>query len=324
MLSARNRRISASLLLPLALFLFLAGCTDHDQAKQDLLQAVAKQEEVKSYKFSGSLELNADTSLLGQASPMTTALFAMIKESKIDYSGVSSLEASRMESDLKVTPKGADSVDMPVLIKDNKLFFHMPALNQQDEYMVLPVQFAGDAASDSPGGAERLKNTGRLTAAFNQQLLSGIDAKWLQPSKDPVTLSDGTTGKRITVEINSRNEQAFAEHWQKTVPGFIELLKTHGLASDAALAAWQSALQQIQFKAPTTIDLTIDSQGYVREQKWNLHFTSGASTNKNQLVWTQSLAEINQAPAFTRDTPEKQKSIDELLKLARPTSPAKP
>ncbi|MCR8634988.1 hypothetical protein [Paenibacillus radicis (ex Xue et al. 2023)] len=304
-------------LLSAALVLFVTGCTDYKQIKADLLQAVNKQEEIKNYRFTGSIELKADAALLGQANPFAAALFAILKDSKIEYTGISALEpTSQLETNLKVTPAGGSVIDIPVLIKDSKLFFHMPALNKDDEYMMLPIQAKQNPASSS-SNPEPLKNTGHLSAALNQQLLNGVDANWLQSTKEPVTLSDGTAAKRITLDINSKNEKAFADYWDQSLPGLLELLKTNGLASGASLDSWQSALKQMKFKAPTTIDMLIDNDGYIHEQKWSLSFTANGSTNDNRIIWTQSLTEINKNPAFTKDIPAKQKSLDELLKLTK-------
>jgi hypothetical protein len=322
LLAASKRKFTATVLLPAAFILFMSGCTDNKQLKQDLLQAVSKQQEIKTYKFNGSIELKADTSLFGQASPITSALFALIKDSKIDYKGISSLEPSRMESELKVTPAGASPIDIPVLIKDSKLYFHIPAINKDEEFMVLPVQAAKSPAPAS-GSGEPLQNTGRLTAAFDQQLLNEIDPNWLQTAKDPVILADGTTAKRITLDVNPKNEKTFSDYWDKLQPGFIELLKTNSLASGASLETWQAALKQIKIKAPTTVDMLIDNQGFIHEQKWNLSFTSGGSANINHMVWTQSLTEINQNPAFAQEIPAKTKSLDELLKLTQPAAAVK-
>ncbi|TDF96702.1 hypothetical protein [Paenibacillus piri] len=314
----RKHTARATVLISAALMLLVTGCTDNKQLKTDLLQAVHKQEEIKSYRFTGSIELKADASLLGQASPFAAALFAILKDSKIEYDGISAMEPSRLETTLKVTPSGGSAIDIPVLIKDSKLFFHMPALNKDDEYMMLPVQ-PKTPGTDS-GNTEPLKNTGRLSSAIQQQLLDGIDPNWLQPSKEPVTLADGTSAKQITLTITGKNEQALSENWDKSLPGLIELFKTNGLASGSSLDVWQAALKQIKFRAPTSVTILIDKDGYIHEQKWDVAFTSGASTNENHLVWKQSLTDINQNPAFTKDIPAKQKSLDELLKLTKPAS----
>jgi len=320
--AAHRKKITAwiSLLSAVAFILLLTGCTDYKQLKLDLLQAVSKQEDIKTYRFNGSVELKTGASLTGNTSPLATALFSMLKDSKIEYNGTGAPDQARMESDFKVPPPGGSEIDIPVLIKDNKLFFHIPALNKADEYMALTVQ---PAPSASANPSEPLKNTGRLSAALNRQLWSGIDPKWLHTAKEAVTLDDGTTAKPITMEINPKNEQAFLQFWEQSLPGIMELLQTNGLVSGASLDKWQSALKLIKFQTPSSVRILVDQEGFIREQKWDIAFTAGNNDRLNKLVWTHSLTDINKNPEFTKDIPAKQKSLDDLLKLIKPASPVK-
>lgn len=318
------RKFTVIITLLSTIGLALTGCTDNTQVKQDLLQAVSKQEEIVNYRFQGSFELKADASLLGQASPVTATLFALLKDSKMEYKGVSSLEPSRMETSLTVTPNGGSALTVPVIIKDSKLFFHMPPLNKQDEYMVLPIQTRLPAAPGGNSPDDPLKNTGHLTADLTKQLLNGIDPKWLVSSKDPVTLADGTPVKSITIEVNKKNEQAFNDYLKaNVVPGLMNTLKTNGLTNAATLDSVTASLQQLKLRVPSTINLRIDNDGYIREQTWSLAFTTGTSTNENKLVWTQTLSDLNKNPAFTQETPTKQKSLDELLRMVKPAEAGK-
>jgi hypothetical protein len=322
--ASRTRKLSvyASFLLSLSVLLLITGCTDYNQLKTDLLQAVAKQEQVTSYQFKGSIELKADPSLLGgAASPFTAALFAFLKDSKIDYNGLTALEPAQLEAAFKVTPTGGSLIDIPVLIKDNKLYFRIPAINKDDEYLVFPI--TEKSSNPATGSSEALKNSSHLASTIHDQLLNGINPEWLQTSKDPVTLADGTVTKRITLDINSKNEQAFNDIWKKAVPGFTELLKSNGLASAANIDGWQSMLKEVQFRAPSSLEFLIDNQGFIHEQKWNVAFTANGSTNENHLIWTQSLSELNKAPAFTKEIPAKQKSLEDLLKLVKPAPAVK-
>lgn len=308
------RRFTAivPLLLIFAIALIATGCTDNKQLKQDLLQAAGKQEQIVNYRFQGSVELKADASLLSQASPVTATLFALLKDSKLEYKGVSSLDPSRMESDITVTPNGGSAIKIPVIIKDSKLFFHVPPLNKQDEYMMLPVQ-------PKPSSADPLKNAGHLTAGLTKQLLDGIDPSWLTLSKEPAALPDGTAVKNITINLTQKNEQAFNDYLKAgVVPGLTDVMKANGLSDEATLNAMTASLQSMKLRAPSSITLRIDNEGFIREQTWSLVFVTGASTNENKIVWTQSLSDINKNPAFTQETPAKQKSLDELLKLVAP------
>lgn len=308
-------------LLSLSFLLLISGCTDYKQLKTDLLLAVSKQEQVKSYQFKGSIELKADASLLGgSASPFAAALFAFLKDSKIDYSGLTALEPAQMEAAFKVTPTGGANIDIPVLIKENKLFFRIPVLNKDDEYLVLPI---ANKQGNAAGNPDALKNTGHMAINLSTQLLNDINPEWLQNSKDPVKLADGTTSKRITIDINKKNEQTFNEHWNQSIPVLMEVLKINGLITAAGLDSWQKILKQIQFRTPSTMSFLIDDQGFIHEQNWSLTFTANGSTNVNHLNWIQTLSDLNKAPAFTKEIPARQKSLEDLLKLINPTAAKK-
>lgn len=319
--TSRKYLTSIFLLLTMSIILVLTGCTDNKQLKQDLLQAINKQQDVTSYRFQGSMELKGDASLVGQADPLTGILFSFMRESTINFQGVSALEPARMETTLSVTSKGGSPVTIPILIKDSKLYFQVPALNKPDEFMMLPIP---SKPASSGGGADSLKNTGQWSAALMQQLFKDVDPAWLKPSKEAAKLADGTTGKSITLDINTKNEQAFADYMSKSVaPGFVEMVKTNGFAASASMDKWSTALEQVKIKAPSSITLTVDSAGFIREQQWNLSFTAGNSTNVNTINWTYHLSDINQNPAFTQDTPAKTKSLEDLLRLVKPNNSAK-
>lgn len=66
------------LLLLCCILVLAAGCTDHEQLKQDLLQAAAKQKQVQSYRFSGQANLQLDPSLFQGAQPMTAAMLSFV------------------------------------------------------------------------------------------------------------------------------------------------------------------------------------------------------------------------------------------------------
>lgn len=320
----RKKLRTGWMLASLGLMLFSTGCTDNAALKQEMLQAAAKQEQIASYRFNGSLELHADSSLLGagQTSPMTIALFSLLKDSKLDYSGLTSLEPARMESDVKVTPAGGSAIDIPILIKDSKLYFHMPPLNQPDEYMMLPIP-SSQAGAASGANADSLKNTGKLTSELSQKLWEGIDPKWLSTAKEPVTLPGGDTGKKIVLTVDKKNEKAFSDYWTASAPSLMELLKTNGLVQAGPAAdAWTTALKQIVWSAPSTVEWVVDSQGFIREQRWDVKFHIGASTNVSRVIWDQTLSELNQTPPFTKEAPAKQKSLDQLLKLVKPAPAA--
>ncbi|UUZ96106.1 hypothetical protein LJK87_18150 [Paenibacillus sp. P25] len=187
--------------------LLAAGCTDHQRLKKEVVQAAQKQEEIRSYHFTGTMDLKLDPALFQGVPPLTAGILSLLKESRIEYAGAASLtDAVQMEADIKITPKGASAPTIvPILIKDNKLYMQLPAVNKPDEYMAFPLD---STVPGSPAAADRLKNTGRLTSALSAKLFEGLDPNWLDTDNKTETLPDGTTGKHIKLEISSKNQKA--------------------------------------------------------------------------------------------------------------------
>ena len=64
--------------------LLAAGCTDHEQLKKEIVQAAQKQEDIRSYHFTGTATLKLDPALFHGLPPMTVAMLSLLKESRID------------------------------------------------------------------------------------------------------------------------------------------------------------------------------------------------------------------------------------------------
>lgn len=293
--------------------LLAAGCTDHQQLKKEVVQAAQKQEEIRSYHFTGTMDLKLDPALFQGVPPLTAGILSLLKESRIEYAGAASLtDAVQMEADIKITPKGASAPTIvPILIKDNKLYMQLPAVNKPDEYMAFPLD---STVPGSPAAADRLKNTGRLTSALSAKLFEGLDPNWLDTDNKTETLPDGTTGKHIKLEISSKNQKAAADYMASTLPALLNEIVTSGLSSSSQADVWKKTAGQLQVTAPTTINLVIDGQGYIRRQTGLLHFSAGAAAD-NTIEWTQGLDSINQPVTWSKETPKQVRPLNEILRL---------
>jgi hypothetical protein len=308
--------VLASLLVPL-----LGGCTDHQAIKQSVQQAIAKQNDMKSYKFSGSADLKLGASLSAPAgNPMTAAVLGSLKESVIEWSGVSSVEPVRLEADVKVTPKGSSTpFSLPVLIKDNKMYVSLPIVNKPDEYYAIDLAQLGQSGS-APLTADNLKNTSKVTTALWAKFADALDANWFDQAKDPVTLPDGKPGKAVSVAVTDKNAAELNALVNAKLPEIADVLQTNGFLSADQAAKWKAAKSTIELHAPSKLTLLIDEQGFVRDVKLDLAFSlkgaDGASFD-NRTTLHEAYDEINQPPQFLRDVPAKTKPFDDVLKLLK-------
>lgn len=311
------KRLALAMVCAVAL---ITGCTDHQKLKQDMLQAVQKQEQARSYRFTGELQLQLDASLFAGAQPLTAAMATLLKDSAIAYTGAAaeavSGESVRFEADMTVTPKnGAQPILIPALIKDNKLYLALPVFNKPDEFTVLPLGQGDNAAASG----ETLKNTGHLSAVLSGKLLEGIDPAWINEDSEPTALADGTPGRRLRLELTAKNEQAAADYFAASLPGALAELAASGLQPSAGDALGK-ALANARLKAPSSLTLLVDGQGFIREQTGELRFSLGDGP-ASALKWTQRLSDINGQIDFRKDVPKQTKPLDDLLRLL-PKAPA--
>jgi hypothetical protein len=297
----------------------LTACTDNEQIKATVEQSLAKQKEIKSYQFTGSLGLQLSDSLLSSPQPLTNGLLSLVRDSTLHWNGSVQTDPMQFEADLKLTPKGASAgIEIPALIKDNKLYFNMPVISKPDEFYVIDMAEMSQG-SQSPLTPDSLKNTSQVTHVLTTLFFSDIDAKWLEQSKEPVTLKDGTSAKTITLEIIKKNEKELTTLFQSKLPELIDALQANGFIQAAQAEAWKNGpLKSLQLTAPGKLTLTIDEQGFIRDQLVDLTFSvisASGNVSSNHITLQQAADGLNQTLTFSKTIPEKVKSFKDVLKL---------
>lgn len=300
----------------------LTACTDNTKVKEALEQSLNKQKEMKSYTFDGSTTLAISDGLMKSSNPLTNGLLSLVRDSTIDWKGISNVEPLQFQTDLKITPKGSTSpFEIPILIKDSKLYFNMPALNKTaDEYYAIDLQKMSQN-STSPLTVDTLKNTSQLSATLGNLIFSGIDPKWYKEAKETVKLKDGTSAKSISVELTSKNEKELNTLLQTKLPEFIGYLQNNGfLTADKAEQFKKNQANLLQLKAPGKMVVAIDDTGFIRDQTIDVGFTItvDGKAQDNHILFHQTYDAINQASPLTKELPKNAKSFDEILKLITP------
>ncbi|KRE90408.1 hypothetical protein ASG89_08925 [Paenibacillus sp. Soil766] len=302
----------------------LTACTDNTQVKEAFQQSLNKQSELKSYTFDGSTTLVISDALMKSANPLTNGLLSLIRESTITWKGISQVEPLQYQSDLRITPKGSTSpIDLPILIKDSKLYFNMPALNKTaDEFYAIDLQKMS-VTTASPLTADTLKNTPQVSTALTKLIFDGLDAKWFKQAKEPVKLTDGSSAKSIQVDLTTKNAKEINTQFQAKLPEFIGTLQTNGLlTADKADALKKSGMAAIALKAPSSMKIAIDDQGFIRDQTLDITFTVtlAGKVLDNHITLHQTTDAINQGAPLTKEIPAKVKSFDDILKLLTPAA----
>lgn len=307
---------AVSLLVPM-----LTACTDHEQLKKNVQQAITKQTEMKSYKFSGGADLKLGFNLSSpDGNPLTAALLNSFKESKIEWSGTSNTEPLQFEADIKLTPAGNGTIAIPILIKDSKMYFNLPAINKPDEfYMIDMAQLGKD--SKTPLSPDNLKNASQVTSALWSKFAGAVDAKWFEEAKDPVKLPDGKPAKSYSITVTDKNAAEISSALSSKLPEIADVLQSNGLLGADQAAKWKSSKASVQLKPSSKLTLLIDEQGFVRDEQLQLGFAiknGDGSSSDNQVTLHEAYDQVNQPPQFQKDVPKQTKPFDDILKLLKP------
>jgi hypothetical protein len=277
----------------------ISGCQDDGPVTRDAMkQALAKHSEITSYRFAGSADLQLDRSPLPSDQPLTAGLMSLFKESRIEWAGIAATQPVRLESDLKLTPKGSSSsIELPMIIKDNKMYAHIPLLNAKDEYTVW----------ESPAQAENLGNAQAAAQEVTSLLLTDVDTSAFR-KEDP---------NQWILSITEKNAQSIADQWTKRLPELAAIAAKYGFTNPQQTEAWKSASQEAKLKltAPGEIRITTDEKGFISELKINLNITLGQDTSKAmslKLDLSNRYSEINQNPAFVKDAPSNAKPFESI------------
>lgn len=318
-----KKSLNTALVLVLISSLLLA-CTNNKEIQTTVIQAITKQSEMKAYSFEGSAVLGLGDGLVAATNPLTLGLINMLKDSTIEWKGSAEQTPARLEITLKLTPKNANTpINIPVLIKDNKLYFSIPAINKQGEFFVMDLS-TSSIGSNNGIKPEALQNATSSMSNIMRIFIDNAESKWLKEDKEPAQIPDGTTGKSITMEITSGNEKAVNKVLKDKLGEMIDNLSTGGFITTATAENWKSKnTNQIEIKAPSKLQLIIDNEGNIRSQTFDLKIgitDSNGTTNIHAITIKQNYNNINGTPAFEMNIPENPKSFNEVLNFLSPNN----
>ncbi|MDF2926401.1 MAG: hypothetical protein K0R57_5315 [Paenibacillaceae bacterium] len=322
MLMPKNRICIAAAALALAVT--VSGCSkDKGQAKELMEQALAKQPEMTAYSFAGSANLNIDLPAPQGANLLTGTLMGLFTQANLEWNGAASTSPVRLEADLKSTPQGSSTpIELPIMIKDNKLYLHIPLLSKQDEFYSLDMtELAGLSGQSNPVSAESLNNLTKAVSGAMQLLISDMDAKWFKEA-DSATLQDGTKLKTYRLEITDKNRSGVEAAVKNKLPQLAGLFSSTGLLNSEG-SAWTKAAEGLVLQAPGAITVSVDEAGYIREQSIKLVCTVAGTDGKSRpasIDLKQTYNDVNNNPKFNKEVPANARSLADILKLFMPSS----
>ncbi|MEX1030538.1 MAG: hypothetical protein WDZ91_10935 [Paenibacillaceae bacterium] len=304
------------------------GCGDGEQLQLDVQNALAKHTEMNNYRFSGSANLalerpDGDWS----SNPLTAGILTMITNGQLSWEGIASVEPVRMELLLKLTPhSSSQAIDIPMLIKDNKMYLHIPAINEPEQYYEINLdQLSEMSSTDNPLSVKQLGNAGQLFSSIFQKIVSSVNPKRFEE----ITGKDADL-RSINITLNQKHVEEAIDIWFTAVPEIMKQLNDAGYIQPKTEQAWEQKLSQANYRnwiersdeitlnQPLTLLMKLDDEGYVREShmKADITATDKKTTTK---TWSVDVVnrydDINQNPAFTQPIPTNVKPFSDILEF---------
>lgn len=305
-----------------------AGCSKENEAKEKMELAFTKQAEMKAYSFTGSADLSLEPPAQKEgANPMTSVLLNMFLKSKLEWSGAAATEPIRFEADLKSTPANTSaSVNLPFLLKDNKMYLHIPMLNKQDEYFSIDMaELAKLSGQSNPVAPDSLKNITKTLSEAAKLAISGVDPKWFKETKD-ATLKDGSEAAAYSLDITEKNRKEITEALKAKWPQLADSMKASGLFTGTQAEDWKAQAATLSVSAPGTIAVKVDGSGFIREQTVNLAVTyqgKDGKAHESSFRVSQAYNDVNQSPKFSKEEPKNARPLADILKLLMPQAAGK-
>lgn len=305
------------LLITMSVMMISCEKQEKEDLKQIALAALSKQMDIESYQFQGSLNIKLGAiPMTRDAHPLTTALWALIKESQWEWSGIIDHNPLSLEAEYRMLPSGVTQpVIAPLLLKDNKLYFQLPIINVDDEYYM--ANLSNPTSQDNP--LPELSTI--IASALFETLDSNTMSKKTIPVEDPDPTIDQASHTVITLEVSEAHEETATEAFRTAISEYMNQFILSGqLSVDQAgsIIPWEQ--MNISVDSPLKIDMTIDTTGYIRQIDIDMRIvtsTEGSTASDHHVVLTQSFDHINEPISFTKDIPTNIRAFDDVLQFIK-------
>jgi hypothetical protein len=303
--------------------LLLGGCESEGKKLQQELAAILSQEQqLSNYRFSGSAQLSLPAGAWG-GGPFARELLSLAQDIAMEWRGTAYTEPQQVEAAITLkTASSAASTAIPVLIKDNKLYFHIPQLNEQDEYFSWDLPEPGLAAA---------YDAHALSAAVGRHLVAHLQPRWF---KEGGTNPDHPFPRSVAIEIPQKDAQELLSSVKSALPEMIaELQEQHSywvkpletLQRQLNSSEWAESEKRLKLSEPAVLAFTFDEAGTIIRRQFKMDFrlpNENGESEAYRIHFDHRLEQINEDPPLTESVPEKVLSLEKVLEqLARTQKP---
>lgn len=211
----------------------MSGCDNKDSNKAVLIKGIEKQEEIKTLKYDGNLNLKFD--FTGTTESMMTGYLKELSDIKFVFSGQEIVESQQSEMELSINTEylGQElAADIPIVFKDNAAYLKLPdkfdnLLQMGDkEYIALDLSQANQDNNQKQALEDKTKLLKSIVNGIDENAISKEDAK-------EYPLTNETTGEVISINITQDNyKKVLAGIYAEAGPEIIELLESYSVTEN--------------------------------------------------------------------------------------------
>lgn len=211
----------------------MSGCDNKDSNKAVLIKGIEKQEEIKTLKYNGNLNLKFD--FTGTTESMMTGYLKELSDIKFVFSGQEIVESQQSEMELSINTEYLEqelAADIPIVFKDNAAYLKLPdkfdnLLQMGDkEYIALDLSQANQDNNQKQALEDKTKLLKSIVNGIDENAISKEDAK-------EYPLTNETTGEVISINITQDNyKKVLAGIYAEAGPEIIELLESYSVTEN--------------------------------------------------------------------------------------------
>ncbi len=283
----------------------LSGCSQQNQLKKIVVQAIDQQANLTSYHFSGNAKLEVTDELLQSSNQIAIQFLKLLNHSTMEWSGIAQVNPSRLEMDLTITP--ADSgqkVALPIILSEEQLWVKLPMINSlPDEYTLFHIP----ARNMNPSGANASKisqNDLQIIFSLFAELFSQAPSDWYNQPASPSKDFQLSPSKQIVIEWNPKKQKSFTEIFVRQWSKYAETLAENGLI-DSSFRKSFATLNGFAWQAPSQFSIEVNKDGWIEKQSMEANLTRNSNTTPQEMriSFSQSYQLWNQPVQFTKPRP---------------------
>lgn len=302
-------RIHATLVLLLSLSLILSGCVDRGRLKAEVLDAVLKHENVRSYRFSGTLELSvpAGAEPREPASGLGSLLPAV---GTYSWQGVASFDPPRAEAEIHLAAPNREPARIPVFIQHSRLVFSLPGAGGDRHFA---VDLDGLAKRRGLEGASPLSGAGARFARAMAAFVEALDTARFDEPAD----TDG--GRRIVASFGEGESEAFGRFLDAALPAAKAALSAYLPEEDPGSGPLEGAARSgYELRGPAVFTFDLNEDGYLEQFRAEVRVAwrrEDGTTGGVNVRLVSRHDDINADPPFGLEMPEDAIPFNDLLNL---------